>query len=48
MKHSKFIAGTLVGAAVSMMIMPEIDRSTKKKIRRTSDRMKNAVIGWMK
>lgn len=55
MMHSKFVAGTLIGAAVSMILIPEMNRSTKKKMKRTSRRMKNAadticngIIGWIR
>ncbi|MCT8978344.1 YtxH domain-containing protein [Clostridium sp. CX1] len=41
--RGKFIAGAIVGAAVGMMMMPDLDRSTKRKIRRTAKFMKNVA-----
>lgn len=49
MMHSKFVAGVLIGTAVGMMM--EVDRSAKRKIKKTSRRIKNAagdVIGWIR
>lgn len=53
--RGKFITGAIVGAAVGMMLMPEMDRSTKRKIKRTSKNIMNTAEGmydgmmnWMK
>lgn len=59
MNGGKFLkgmtAGALIGAAAGMFFMPEMDRSTKKKIRRSARTMQNAaseaydnVRGWMR
>lgn len=59
MNGGKFLkgmtAGAIIGAAAGMLFMPEIDRSTKKKIRRSARNMRNAaneaydnVRGWMR
>ncbi|MBV7274988.1 YtxH domain-containing protein [Clostridiaceae bacterium UIB06] len=41
--RGKFITGALLGAAVGMMMMPEMDRSTKRKIRRTAKVVRHAA-----
>lgn len=41
--RGKFITGALVGAAVGMMFMPEMDRSTKRRIKKTAKFMINAA-----
>lgn len=37
----KFVAGAIIGTAVGMMIVPELDKSTRRKIRRTSRYLRN-------
>lgn len=39
--RGKFIKGAVIGAAVGMMLMPDLDRSTKRKIRKTARFVKN-------
>ncbi|WML36834.1 YtxH domain-containing protein [Clostridium sp. OS1-26] len=34
--RGKFLAGALIGAAVGMMMMPELDRNTRRRIKRTA------------
>ncbi|MCH3965006.1 MAG: YtxH domain-containing protein [Clostridium sp.] len=49
MMHSKFVTGILIGAAVGMMM--EVDRSAKRKMKKTSRRIKNAAgdfMGWIR
>lgn len=41
--RGKFIAGALIGAAVGMMMMPELDRSTRRRIKRTAKMVRNAT-----
>ena len=41
--RGKFITGALLGAAVGMMLMPELDRSTRRRIKRTAKIVKNAA-----
>ena len=41
--RGKFITGAIVGAAVGMMLMPELDRSTKRRIKRTAKIVKNVA-----
>lgn len=36
-------AGAILGAAAGMMLMPQLDRSTKRKIRRSGAFMKNVA-----
>jgi gas vesicle protein len=38
----KFVAGAIIGTAVGM-IVPELDKSTKRKIRRTSRYLRNSM-----
>lgn len=39
--RGKFVTGALMGAAVGMMLIPGMDRGTKKRIRKTAKYMKN-------
>ncbi|WP_010237203.1 YtxH domain-containing protein [Clostridium arbusti] len=45
--RGKFIkgitTGALIGAAAGMLIAPDLNRSTKKKIRRSRSRLSNAA-----
>ena len=48
-------AGALIGATAGMIIAPQLDRSTKRRIRKSGRMMANAaedmygtVKGWMK
>lgn len=41
--RSKFITGALIGAAVGMMVMPELDRNTRRRIRRTAKMVRHAA-----
>ncbi|MCH5138146.1 YtxH domain-containing protein [Clostridiaceae bacterium UIB06] len=41
--RGKFIAGAMLGAAVGMMLMPELDRSTRRRIKRTAKMVKNVA-----
>jgi len=41
--RGKFIAGAVLGAAVGMMLMPELDRSTRRRIKRTAKIVKNVA-----
>jgi len=52
--RGKFVSGMLLGAAAGMLLMPEIDRGTKRKIKKTAKVMRSAaedafddVKGWM-
>lgn len=47
--------GLMLGAAAGMFIVPQLDRSTKRRIRRTGKMMRNSAVdmydnlkGWMK
>ena len=33
--------GAIIGAAIGMMVVPELDRTTRKKIQRSSKMMRN-------
>lgn len=57
--NNRFITGittgAIIGAAVGMMVMPELDRNTKRKIRRTGKIAKHMagdmysnMMHWMK
>ncbi|MFL0194889.1 YtxH domain-containing protein [Clostridium sp. WILCCON 0269] len=39
----KFVAGAIIGTALGMMIVPELDKTTMRRIKRTSRYLKNAV-----
>ncbi|AKA70821.1 YtxH domain-containing protein [Clostridium scatologenes] len=39
--RGKFVTGALVGAALGMMLVPGMDRTTKRRIKRTAKYMKN-------
>ena len=39
--RGKFITGAVLGAAVGMMLMPELDWSTKRRIKKTAKIVKN-------
>ncbi|NMM65048.1 YtxH domain-containing protein [Clostridium sp. P21] len=39
--RGKFVTGALVGAALGMMLVPGMDRTTRKRIKRTAKYMKN-------
>lgn len=39
--RGKFITGAVLGAAVGMMLMPGLDWSTKRRIKRTAKMVKN-------
>lgn len=48
-------SGLMIGAAAGMLIVPQLDRGTKRKIRRTGKMMRNSasdmydnIRGWMK
>ena len=41
--RGKFITGALLGAAVGMMMLPEMDRGTRRKIRRTAKMFRHAA-----
>lgn len=41
--RGKFFAGALIGAAVGMMMMPELDRNTRRRIRRTAKMVRHAA-----
>jgi gas vesicle protein len=41
--RGKFITGALLGAAVGMMLMPELDRSTRRTIKKTAKMVKNVA-----
>lgn len=41
--RGKFITGAVLGAAVGMMLMPELDRSTRRRIKRTAKMVKNVA-----
>lgn len=41
--RGKFIKGAIVGAAVGMMLMPELDRSTKRRIKRTAKMVRDVA-----
>ncbi|MHC6180762.1 YtxH domain-containing protein [Clostridium sp. JNZ X4-2] len=49
--HGKFLAGAIIGAAVGMMVVPELGGSSKRKIRRASRHLKSTadnMVNWMK
>lgn len=53
--RGKFVAGAVIGAAVGMMVVPELDRSKKRMIRKTSRYLRNTagnmyggVMNWMR
>ncbi|OBR95961.1 hypothetical protein CLRAG_07420 [Clostridium ragsdalei P11] len=53
--RGKFVAGAVIGAAVGMMVVPELDRSKKRMIRKTSKYLRNTagnmyggVMNWMR
>ncbi len=53
--RGKFVSGVLLGAAASMMFMPELDRSTKRRMKKTAKVVRNAaedafddMRGWVK
>ncbi|MBC2580204.1 YtxH domain-containing protein [Clostridium sp. DJ247] len=39
----RFITGALIGAAVSMLFAPELDRSTRRRIKKTTRRVRGAA-----
>ncbi|APM39996.1 YtxH domain-containing protein [Clostridium kluyveri] len=39
----KFVAGAIIGTAVGMMIAPELDKNTRRRIRRTSRYLRNSM-----
>lgn len=41
--RGKFITGALIGAAIGMMMMPEMDRGTRRKIKRTAKMVRHAA-----
>jgi gas vesicle protein len=41
--RGKFITGALIGAAVGMMMMPEMDRVTRRRIKRTAKIVRHAA-----
>lgn len=41
--RGKFITGAIVGAAVGMMLVPELDWSTRRRIKRTAKMVKNVA-----
>ncbi|KZL89777.1 YtxH domain-containing protein [Clostridium magnum] len=41
--RGKFITGAVIGAAVGMMLMPELDRSTRRRIKRTAKMIKDVA-----
>ena len=41
--RGKFVTGALIGAAVGMMLMPELDRSTRRRIRKTAKIVRNVT-----
>lgn len=54
--RGKFVTGALIGAAISFLVAPELDRTTKRRIRKTSKFMRgaaediydNAVKKWIR
>ncbi|MEY8764436.1 MULTISPECIES: YtxH domain-containing protein [Clostridium] len=49
--RGKFIAGAIIGAAVGMMVMPELRMSNRRKMKRASRRLKDTaddMMDWMK
>ena len=41
--RGKFVSGVLVGAAASMFLMPDMDRGTKRRIKKTAKVVRNAA-----
>lgn len=41
--RGKFVSGILIGAAASMFLMPELDRGTKRRIKKTAKVVRNAA-----
>jgi gas vesicle protein len=41
--RGRFVTGAIIGAAVGIMLMPELDRSTRKRIRKTAKIVRNAA-----
>ena len=45
--RGKFITGAIIGAAVGMMVMPELRGASRKRIKRASRHLKNTADGMM-
>lgn len=41
--RGKFLTGALIGAAVGMMMMPGLDRNTRRRIKRTAKIVRHAA-----
>jgi gas vesicle protein len=41
--HGKFVTGALIGAALGVILVPELDRTTKRRIRKTTSFVRNAA-----
>lgn len=39
----KFVTGAIIGTAIGMMIAPELDKGTRRKIRRTSKYLRSSM-----
>lgn len=39
--YGKFVTGAIFGAAVGIMMLPEMDRGTKRRIKRTTKHMRH-------
>jgi len=53
--RGKFVSGMLLGAAAGMLLMPDMDRGTKRRIKKTAKVVRNAaedafddVRGWVR
>lgn len=55
MMRNKILTGMVLGAAATMLFMPEMDRNTRKRMRRANRYMKNmageaydGMMRWMR
>lgn len=46
--NGKFVTGAIIGAVAGMMIMPELDRQTKKRITRSSRTVQHVAMDMLR
>lgn len=53
--QKRFLTGMILGAAATMLVLPEMDRSTQRRIKRVNKQMRNMagdtydnMLRWMK
>ncbi|WP_156940010.1 YtxH domain-containing protein [Clostridium lundense] len=53
--QKRFLTGMILGAAATMLVLPEMDRSTQRRIKRANKQMRNMagdtydnILRWMK